>query len=197
MRDEEYCAMLATFARLDLQGHTRQQLMQKLDLGGEEVTTAYKRLQQTRVATVESAELFDMRQRSIEMYRLVQSEAWKRLQSVPAASRVSADLLNQIAAAEREIVRLQGTLAVLKDDDQYDRGVHVEIINNLTERVSRIPRSTRTAEVPLLPEQGGSPGSPVLLGTVGQGESIAADWREVADVDDPSWERLGEDENGG
>ena len=191
MKDEDYLDHLTEVSRLDLEGATARKIAEHFGQSYDKTRTDLRRLQQIRVASVDNSELYDMRQRSIDQFRLVQKEAWKRLKGVKPNEKTGPELLNQISAAEREIVRLQGTLTVLKESDQYDRSIHVNIINGIAERVSRIVKPGPTSGVSGDIIEGRSAGDPVLLAPVGTSESITTTW-EVVDVDDPGGARLGE-----
>lgn len=195
---------------LELQGYSYRQISVLLGVSLGTIQQDVDRMRALRGSAPADEESRRInRQRSVEVFRAVQREAWRRLNPQPlleleedlkAADKVggdslpergrkflptareAAELLNQIVASEREVMRLQGTTVQEAQKDGFDTNSTLTIVEQLTRRfTARISGPTGeggaegTGEAAVDPHPGAIEGDTVPLALLGAGESATSE----------------------
>lgn len=202
-KDEHIIARMEQVTALELQGYTYRQIAQIVNISLATVQADIDRMRTIRGAVPQDEETRKVnRQRSVEVFRAVQREAWRRLNPQPLldleedtdkvdpktgevkdrpergrkylpTAREAAELLTQVVASEREIMRLQGTTQLEAAKEGFDNGNKEQLVVDITARFSRFFGQNQPggAEgVPVDAHADAIEGSTVPLALLGEGE---------------------------
>lgn len=220
-KDESIVARVERVTRLELQGYSYRQIAKLEGMALSSVQLDIDRMRALRGAVPQDEDSRRInRQRSVEVFRAVQREAWRRLDpnvamdmiddadklasterltgessvelggdTLPSrgrkylpTAREAAELLNQVVASEREIMRLQGTTQQEAPKDAFDTNTVGTIVAQLTHRfTARLSGSvgegaaTGANQAAWQPDPGAIEGDTVPLAVLGEGDSTPAD----------------------
>lgn len=173
---------------LDLAGKTTAEIAALLGVSYGTVQEDLRRMNALRLGRPANRETRDAnRERSLDLIRRVQRTAWNVLDAATIAAgsarrfdpeklsgKDASELLGTILAAEKEVIKLQGTTPAIVKDNTYDPGESLAIINDLAARLSQLPRADGPVLLPAHAHARPGRGDPLPLVAVGQGEPASA-----------------------